>query len=417
MSLNIKTEEGLKKIAGSTLILDNLCADIRSGTFTLTTNTHDGLDSKTINFDSPFPSDDDYVITFNKINGDAVHSIVCSGKSAVGFSIIGSQMNYVNGTSTYEYSCARLITLDGYTDVKRKVENPDLEPIEHSTNFVTSNGIYNALKNVKSIQYNEIPIPSVNWENFILEYIGETTENYINGYFYKCVDHDGTYIWENIQIQAGGDNSIQYDMMPMASAVNFGVIVQYVGATNSVYTHGYFYECIKDNDVYKWIELAVQKKSENVVVYSDTEPDSNDYKDGDIVVYSGENTVNFKRGHHYKLTFAHTYIYGYSFNPSPSSSTILYSNIEGETPTVGTKALDSEYNKDDPWTPNCTIESIDGNTYSIRYAQGTHTDEWYNVTQLMPLVDKGFDTPVWVDICGFDMKKNEIGDGYCLVIN
>ena len=263
MSLNIKTEEGLQKIAGSTLILDASCADIRTGTFTLTTNTHDGLDSKTINFDSPFPSDDDYVITFNKINGDAVHSIVCSGKSAVGFSIIGSQMNYVNGTSTYEYSCARLIVLDGYTNVKRKVENPDIEPIEHSTNFVTSNGIYNALKNVKSIQYDEIPTPSTNWENKIIEYVGETTENYINGYFYKCIDEEGTFTWKNIPVQDGSTASeIQFDIMPMADENEYGHIVEYVGPTNSVYTNGYFYECILDGNVYKWIPKQIQENED-----------------------------------------------------------------------------------------------------------------------------------------------------------
>lgn len=416
MSLNIKTEEGLQKIAGSTLILDASCADIRTGTFTLTTNTHDGLDSKTINFDSPFPSDDDYVITFNKINGDAVHSIVCSGKSAVGFSIIGSQMNYVNGTSTYEYSCARLIALDGYTDVKRKVENPDLEPIEHSTNFVTSNGIYNALKNVKSIQYDEIPTPSTNWENKIIEYVGETTENYINGYFYKCVDNDGVFSWQNIQIQEGGDGDTQYAVMPMASSVNYGDVVQYIGLTNNVYTHGYFYECIKDNDVYKWIELAVQKKSKNAVVYSETIPDSNEYNVGDIVIYSGENISDFKKGHYYKLTFNHVYIYAYNINNNP----VLYVHIEGETPTVGSRALDNGYNPINPWIPNCVITSINGDAYQVLYTRGEHIGEtytWQHVTRESSS-DKGFDSLEWVDISvPIYMKKNDVGNGYCLVIN
>lgn len=415
MSLNIKTEEGLKKIAGSTLILDASCADIRSGTFTLTTNTHAGLDSKTINFDSPFPSNDDYVITFNKINGDAVHSIVCSEKSAVGFSIIGSQMNYVSGTSTYEYSCARLIALDGYTNVKRKVENPDLEPIEHSTNFVTSNGIYNALKNVKSIQYDEIPTPSTNWENKIIEYVGETTENYINGYFYKCVDNDGVFSWQNIQIQEGGDGDTQYAVMPMASSVNYGEVVQYIGLTNNVYTHGYFYECIKDNDVYKWIELAVQKKSKNVVVYSETIPDSNEYNVGDIVIYSGENISDFKKGHYYKLTFNHVYIYAYNINNNP----VLYVHIEGETPTVGAKALDNGYSSSNPWNPNCVITSINGDAYQVLYTRGEHIGEtytWQHVTRESSS-DKGFDSLEWVDISLVGIKKNDVGEGYSLVIN
>ena len=50
----------------------------------------------------------------------------------------------------------------------------------------------------------------------------------------------------------------QYDTMPTPSASNEGQILQYIGTTTSSYTNGYFYECINDGGVYKWVEKSVQ---------------------------------------------------------------------------------------------------------------------------------------------------------------
>ena len=41
----------------------------------------------------------------------------------------------------------------------------------------------------------EMPEPSEENAGDIIQYIGETTANYINGYFYKCVLDDGAYKW------------------------------------------------------------------------------------------------------------------------------------------------------------------------------------------------------------------------------
>lgn len=50
----------------------------------------------------------------------------------------------------------------------------------------------------------------------------------------------------------------QYDTMPTPSASNEGQILQYIGTTTSSYTNGYFYQCINDGGVYKWVEKSVQ---------------------------------------------------------------------------------------------------------------------------------------------------------------
>ncbi len=50
----------------------------------------------------------------------------------------------------------------------------------------------------------------------------------------------------------------QYDTMPTPSSSNEGQILQYIGTTTSSYTNGYFYQCINDGGVYKWVEKSVQ---------------------------------------------------------------------------------------------------------------------------------------------------------------
>lgn len=58
-------------------------------------------------------------------------------------------------------------------------------------------------------QYTEMPIPSYDYIDIVAQYIGETTANFINGYFYKCnYDEDeDTYSWEQINVQPGGGGS------------------------------------------------------------------------------------------------------------------------------------------------------------------------------------------------------------------
>ena len=50
----------------------------------------------------------------------------------------------------------------------------------------------------------------------------------------------------------------QYDTMPTPSLSLVGAIYQYIGTTTSTYTKGYFYECINDGGVYKWVNTNIQ---------------------------------------------------------------------------------------------------------------------------------------------------------------
>jgi hypothetical protein len=125
----------------------------------------------------------------------------------------------------------------------------------------------------------------------IRQFVGTTTNDYMNGYFYKCVEGSttGTYEWEAVNVQAGGSqvqadwnqsNSsavdyiknkpdlstkqdvIQVTTMPTASQDLEGKVLQYVGANvSNSYQKGWFYICGFDpfSGEYEWISIIVDK--------------------------------------------------------------------------------------------------------------------------------------------------------------
>lgn len=58
----------------------------------------------------------------------------------------------------------------------------------------------------------------------------------------------------------------QYSTMPTASADNVGEVVQYIGASDATYMHGFFYESVSDGGspaTYEWINIQIQPESDN----------------------------------------------------------------------------------------------------------------------------------------------------------
>ena len=69
-----------------------------------------------------------------------------------------------------------------------------------------------------------------------------------------------------------GGESAQYTTMPTASASNVGDIVQYVGATGSGYTKGYFYQCSAQGttpETYFWSRINVQPAGAGAAEWGD----------------------------------------------------------------------------------------------------------------------------------------------------
>ena len=58
----------------------------------------------------------------------------------------------------------------------------------------------------------------------------------------------------------------QYSTMPTASADNVGEVVQYIGASDATYMHGFFYESVSDGGspaTYEWVNVQIQPESNN----------------------------------------------------------------------------------------------------------------------------------------------------------
>lgn len=80
-------------------------------------------------------------------------------------------------------------------------------------------------------------------------------------------DPDQIYLTETKGIQ-------QYEEMPEATAEDVGKIVQYVGDTTDEYAHGCFYQCVSDGasePTYSWQQIDVQKPTDLSNYYTKAE--------------------------------------------------------------------------------------------------------------------------------------------------
>ena len=167
MSMYKKLADGtLQKLAGYTVIADGSCAEVRKGNFSLAVNPipNNGYYEVQVTFTDPMP-DTDYVV-IPEVNLYSYSGQGTTGytqrtglriynKTTAGFKIgvwmeEGSSAGFINkldGT----YTAVKLIPMEGYTELKNKVDNPDTTPTENSTNLCTSGGIYEAIKNASSV--------------------------------------------------------------------------------------------------------------------------------------------------------------------------------------------------------------------------------------------------------------------------
>ena len=138
------------------------------------------------------------------------------------------------------------------------VQNATIKPNGHLELTLSDGNIIDCGKVLP--QYDTMPTPSSSNEGQILQYIGTTTSNYTNGYFYKCVLKSGVYDWERIDVQPPSEDPIQVTGFPPASATNMGDIYQYIGTSTADYTNGCFYKCTYDTQTgtYSWTPILVQ---------------------------------------------------------------------------------------------------------------------------------------------------------------
>lgn len=138
----------------------------------------------------------------------------------------------------------------------------------------------------------------------VYQYIGDTTTNYVKGYFYECIEDEtnpGTYEWEEIQVQPEELPIIQVDIMPAPDETWDGRIIHYVGITTEFYTRGYFYECVYDSvdDLYNWINIDVQPVDLPVIQVW-TIPTADSSWNERVVQYVGDTDANYHKGYFYE---------------------------------------------------------------------------------------------------------------------
>ena len=263
-------------------------------------------------------------------------------------------------------------------------------------------------------QYDTMPSPSASNAGSIFQYIGNTTQTYTNGYFYKCVENSGNYSWEQCNVQPSPitsvngktgvvvlnaqDIGLQYNSMPVASVDYLNDVVQYIGATSQDYTNGYFYKCIYDtpSSSYKWVVAnnfallddvytkseigdlsnlpytdedvvenisALNTNKEDIFRYS-TMPVANASYVGFIAEYIGTTTSNYINGYFYQCREISTGVYAWvQKNVQPSGGG-----------TGGDGVIDGYYNETDHlfYEEDTYINPISGDTDTLYVSLDTN---------------------------------------------
>ena len=119
-------------------------------------------------------------------------------------------------------------------------------------------------------QVTEMPTPTEELVDKIIQYIGATTDDYQNGLFYKCVQIDETtFVWEAtnlVKVNTVAQN-FQFSVMPTASEKYKDKVFQYIGSNNYNYKQGHFYICTNVTGTttkYTWYDVIEDYKNRAV---------------------------------------------------------------------------------------------------------------------------------------------------------
>ena len=152
MSVNIKRNGALQKIADQTILFDADCAEVRTGTYSIECMSDSGANA-TITFSTPMP-DNDYIVIF-KQESPAAGEIGFRTCTTTGFNlfVLGGRYGTAAEAMTFTgtYYAFKLVELEGYSSIYSKVSSPDSTPTQNSTNLCESGGIYDAIKNASNV--------------------------------------------------------------------------------------------------------------------------------------------------------------------------------------------------------------------------------------------------------------------------
>lgn len=112
------------------------------------------------------------------------------------------------GLSTNDFSDAYKASLDLLSDRLDAKLNKD-RGVSNAWKYlrVGADGNVTETSTVSYMQKPALPTASEAEEGNIYQYVGETTEDYTNWYFYKCIESSGVYVWMNIPVQSSGQGT------------------------------------------------------------------------------------------------------------------------------------------------------------------------------------------------------------------
>ena len=119
------------------------------------------------------------------------------------------------------------------------------------------------------------------------------------GDVYTTLDTGKEYVYDGTTwVEISGGSGSQVETMPTASAETVGEIVQYVGETTTDYTNGYFYkgtgsEATNERVAYAWTQLNVQPAGgSSTVIWGDIEGNLSSQADLQSALNAKQTTAN-----------------------------------------------------------------------------------------------------------------------------
>lgn len=130
---------------------------------------------------------------------------------------------------------SKFITIEDIPDIPSKTSQ-----LENDSDFVSDANYIHTDNNFDSQTKQKIQTNSNNIANLMTE-VPKKQDKLIAGNNITIVDNV-------ISSQGGSGENIQYEIMPIASEENENQIVQYVGDTNEEYHNGYWYKCVNKSE-------------------------------------------------------------------------------------------------------------------------------------------------------------------------
>ena len=172
--------------------------------------------------------------------------------------------------------------------------------------------LINQIKEKCALQYSTMPTPSASLVGKIAQYVGVTTSNYTNGYWYKCVGNGDpiVYSWDEIDTQAV---DLSY-VTPQDYGAKADGVTNDTLAVKSAIEHGENVYFPSGKYLVDWNTISVIL-TQDIVIYGDG-------KDESIIVLNSSDTLS---GYGYALKFAST---NNNINFTIKNIGIIYNNSD-----------------------------------------------------------------------------------------